>query len=242
MPERKRRGGAIDLHLKPPEEGLSGRITPLSLSFSCSPSACLSDLWRLRVQNESPAPSSLLALSPHSSTDTRSSHFLSHGPSLEFSAKKKKKEKREIEAEEEDEGVGSEVEEMSIYFPSLWPAWQDSFCHSHSQTCHFLPFSTQLCSSRNGGGRLSSGNKNSVSPTAATWTGTKTSRSLCRCLSRPTAIIRIPWHLIRGILIIVLRGMIPVGCKVGRAQNTIPPQTLKQANSNTSSHVKQHSL
>lgn len=29
---------------------------------------------------------------------------------------------REIEAEEKDEGVGTEVEEMSIYFPSLWPA------------------------------------------------------------------------------------------------------------------------
>lgn len=39
-----------------------------------------------------------------------------------LSSQQKKKEKREIEAEEEDEGVGSEVEEMSIYFPSLWPA------------------------------------------------------------------------------------------------------------------------
>lgn len=44
------------------------------------------------------------------------SHFLSHGPNLEFSAKQ-----REMEGEDEDEGVGSEVEKMSIYFPSPRP-------------------------------------------------------------------------------------------------------------------------
>lgn len=45
------------------------------------------------------------------------SHFLSHGPSLEFSVKN-----REIMDKEEFEGVGVKVEKMNIYFPSPWPA------------------------------------------------------------------------------------------------------------------------
>lgn len=154
-------------------------------------------------------------------------------------------------------------------------------CHSHSQTCHFLPFSTQGCSSRDGGSRgggkprvtIDSGHVNaqtdlgvlsaSLVPFSLSTFSTLASTfshplplfghgenclciflitlhifSLCSnhslaqpLLSHPAT--RIPLHLIRGILIIVLHGMIPVGCKVGRAQNNIPPQTLKQAHSNT---------
>lgn len=67
MPERKRRAGSIDL--KPPEEDLRGWTPPLSHVLLLSLSH---RFMKAQGSNESPDPPSLLALSAHSSNETRS--------------------------------------------------------------------------------------------------------------------------------------------------------------------------
>lgn len=139
----------------------------------------LTDLLGGRDQNESPAPSSSLAFSSSSSTDSFSSLALPQSslvpwPEPTFSSSQKRR--RENGDEKGDEEVETRAERMNIFlllFSSLWPALKDflPLTHAHTNLSLSVLFHTWGCLlcvlSANFRGDFLEGTKNSMSPSMA---------------------------------------------------------------------------